>query len=65
LEVARALKVVSYFPKDPAALLELQRRAAELHAAFAADYIAKLSCPKEQKMELLNAVIKRKVEHNA
>ena len=65
MEVTRALKVVSYFPKDPVAVLELQRRAAELHAEFAADTIAKLNCPKEQKMELLNAIIKRKVEHNA
>ena len=59
------MKVVSYFPKDPAAMLELQRRAAKIHAECAADTIAKLSCPKEQKMELLNAIIKRKVERNA
>jgi len=65
MEVTRALKVVSFFPSDPAAVLELQRRAAELHAAFAADTIAKSSCPKEQKMELLNAIIKWKAERNA
>ena len=59
------MKVVSYFSSDPAAMLELQRRAAEIHAEFAADYIAKLNCPKEQKMELLNAIIKQKVERNA
>ena len=59
------MKVVSYFPSDPAAMLELQRRVAELHAEFAADTIAKLNCPKEQKMKLLNATIKRKVERNA
>jgi len=59
------LKVVSYFPQDPAAMLELQRRAAEVHARFAADYIAKLGCPKEQKLELLGAVIKRKAEQGA
>ena len=57
--------VVSCFPKDPAAMLELQRRAAALHAEFAADTIAKLGCPKEQKMALLNAIIKRKAEQNA
>ncbi|MCL2299307.1 MAG: hypothetical protein FWC27_04075 [Firmicutes bacterium] len=39
-------------------MLELQRRAAALHAQFAADTIAKLSCPKEQKMALLHAIIK-------
>jgi len=48
------LKVVSCFPKDPVAMLELQRRMAELHAAFAVDYIAKLGCPKEQKMPKRN-----------
>ena len=65
MEVTRALKVVSYFPKDPAAMLDLQQRAAEIHAEFAADYIAKLSYPKEQKMDLVNAIIERKVERNA
>ena len=59
------MKVVSFFPSDPAPVLELQRRAAELHAVFLADHIAKLNCPKEQKMELLNAIIKRKAERNA
>ena len=59
------MKVVSYFPKDPATMLELQRRAAEIHADFAADTIAKLNCPKEQKMDLVNAIIKRKAERNA
>ena len=65
MEGARPLKVVSYLPQDPAAMLELQRRAAEVHARFAADYIAKLGYPKEQKMELLNAIIKRKAEQDA
>jgi len=59
------LKVISYLPTDPAAMLELQRRAAEVHARFAADYIAKLNCPKEQKQELLNAIIKWKAEQDA
>jgi hypothetical protein len=65
MEVARALKVVSCFPSDPAAMLDLQRRAVELHAQFAADTIAKLNCPKEQKMALLHAITKRKAERNA
>ena len=59
------MKVISYLPTDPAAMLELQRRAAEVHARFAADYIAKLNCPKEQKQELLNAIIKWKAEQDA
>jgi len=59
------LKVVSYLPQDPAAMLELQRCAAEIHARFAADHIAKLNCPKEQKLELLNAIMKRKAEQGA
>ena len=59
------MKVVSYLPQDPAAMLELQRRAAEVHAGFAADYIAKLGCPKEQKLELLNVIMKRKAKQDA
>jgi hypothetical protein len=46
-------------------MLKLQRRAAEVHAGFAAEYLAKLDCPKEQKMELLNAIMKRKAEQEA
>ena len=51
------MEAISYYPDDPAAKLELRRRAAEIHARFAASDIAKLNCPKEQKVELLYAVI--------
>lgn len=54
--------MVSYYPQNSAAMLELQRRVAEIHARFAAEHIAKLNCPKEQKLELLQAIIEEKAE---
>ena len=56
----RTLKIESCLPSDPAAMLELQRRTAEVHARFAADYVAKLDCPKEQKIEMLSVIMKLK-----
>lgn len=39
---------------------ELKERVAQVHADAAIRYIVNLSCPKEQKTELLKAVIEDK-----
>ena len=42
---------------------ELARRAAELHAAAVVQHIESLSCPRAQKLALLDAIVqKRKQE---
>jgi len=51
-----ALQVQSYFPTEQGAILELQRRVATVHADFVTQYLLNLSAPKEQKLELLDAV---------
>ena len=51
------MKVMSYLPKDPAAMQELQKRIAEVHADMVLRRISELKCPKEQKLALLDAII--------
>ena len=47
------MKAVLYLPKDMAAL---QKQIAVSHAEVVAKRIAKLSCPVEQKIDILQAV---------
>jgi len=54
--VGHALIVQSYFPTEPGAILELQRRVAMLHAQMVTQQLLDLSIPKEQKLALLQAV---------
>ncbi|MCL2300665.1 MAG: hypothetical protein FWC27_11040 [Firmicutes bacterium] len=50
------LMVQSYFPTEPGAILELQRRVAMLHAQAVTQQLLDLPVPKKQKLELLQAV---------
>ena len=50
------MKVQSYFPTEPDAILELRRRVATLHADIVTQQLLNLSAPKEQKLELLDAI---------
>ena len=51
------MRVISYLPKDPAAMQELQKGLAEVHADMVLRRISELKCPKEQKLAILDAVI--------
>ena len=50
------MNVQSYFPTEQGAVLELQKRVAKLHADIVIQQLLNLSAPKEQKLELLQAV---------
>lgn len=50
------MNVQSYFPTEQGAILELQKRVARLHADVVIQQLLNLSAPKEQKLELLQAV---------
>ncbi len=53
--------LIIHFPHTEEAAAELARRAAAIHADAVLRQVKELSCPVEQKMELLEAVIgKRK-----
>lgn len=46
----------SYFPTEQGAIRELQARVAKLHADIVIRQLLELTAPKEQKLELLDAV---------
>lgn len=52
------MNVILHYPKEPEAITALSNKAAAVHAQAIAAYIGSLSCPKEQKLTLLNEVLK-------
>jgi hypothetical protein len=50
------LKVIVHPPKSPEGLLNLQKMVAVVHAEAVLKYLAKLPCPKEQKLELVSSI---------
>ena len=56
------MKVIVYPPKDPDSIRALQKKVATVHAEAVLRYLNKLSCPKEQKIKLLNALIEKGTE---
>ena len=51
------INVIVYYPKTEQGKRELAERVAGIHADMANQYIKKLNCPSDQKVELLDAVI--------
>ena len=49
--------MIVYYPQTEEGKRELARRVAGVHADMVHQYINKLNCPTEQKMQLLDAVI--------
>lgn len=50
------MKVIVHPPRSLEGLRDLQKRAAAIHAEAVLKYIAKLPCPKEQKLELVSSI---------
>lgn len=50
------MNVIVHSPKSLEGLLDLQKRVATVHAEAVLKYIAKLPCPKEQKIELVSSI---------
>lgn len=51
------IHVIVHYPKTEDGRSELTERVAGVHADMVHQYIYKLNCPSEQKIQLLNAVI--------
>ena len=51
------INLIVYLPGTETGKRELAQRIAEVHADFVHRYINKLTCPTEQKVRLLDAVI--------
>ncbi|WP_156136360.1 hypothetical protein [Candidatus Soleaferrea massiliensis] len=50
------MNIIVHYPTTEQALAELQKRVAMVHAEAVGSYIEKLTCPKEQKIKLIEAV---------
>jgi len=53
-----SLNLIIYHPKSEVGERELANRVADVHALFVNQSIKKLNCPAQQKIQLLDAVIK-------
>ena len=52
------INVIVHYPKTEEGKRELAERVAGVHADMVNQYIKKLNCPSDQKVQLLDAVIK-------
>lgn len=52
------INVIVHYPKTEEGKRELADRVASVHASLVNQHIKKLNCPSEQKVQLLDAVIK-------
>lgn len=59
------INVIVHYPKTEEGRRELAVRAAGVHADIVSQYISKLNCPSEQKMQLLGEIIRTAVEETA
>lgn len=50
------MKVIVHSPTSPEGIRDLQKRVAGIHAEAVLKYIAKLPCPKEQKIQLVSSI---------
>lgn len=50
------MKIIMHYPETEQGMNELKNTVATVHAESVKKYIKNLSCPKEQKIELCNAV---------
>jgi len=52
------INLIMYYPKTEEGQEELARRVSDVHAASVNQRLKSLNCPTNQKLELLDAVIK-------
>ena len=52
------INVIVHYPKTIEGQRELAERVADVHASLVHQHIKKLNCPSDQKVQLLDAVIK-------
>ena len=58
------INVIMHFPSTEDGKKELARRVSDVHAAAVIQRIKELNCPTQQKLDLLDAVIKTAKENN-
>jgi len=53
------MNIVVHYPKSADRVAELEKRVATIHIEAVSSYINNLSCPKSQKLELVDSVKKK------
>ena len=57
------IELFVHYPETPGKQVLLDARVASFHAEYVAQYIHKMQCPTEQKLELIDAVAKTILAH--
>ena len=55
----KEINIIVHLPKDEKSKQELTENVASIHALIVTEYIKKLNCPYEQKIELIDAIIEK------
>ena len=50
------MNVIMHYPTDPNDIEELKNRVTSVHALAVKNYLMRMSCPLEQKMNLVQAI---------
>lgn len=58
------INLIVYYPKTEDGKEELARRVSDVHAAAVSQRLKALNCPTDQKLELLDAIIKTAKERS-
>jgi hypothetical protein len=61
----RSMEVFIHYPSTPEGLKKLHHEAAVLHAQYVSSRIRKLPCSKEQKLQLVDAIIQKIKEEDS
>ena len=53
------MKIIVHYPKSEEGLSELMKKATDLHIEAIIAYLDKLSCPKKQKLQIIEKIRKK------
>ena len=53
------MKIIVHYPKSEKGLSELCEKVAEIHTEAIISYLNSLSCPKEQKIQIIEKIMKK------
>lgn len=59
MEGGMRMKIIVHYPKSEEGLSELMKKATDLHIEAIIAYLDKLSCPKKQKLQIIEKIRKK------
>ena len=57
------IKLIIHYPETPEQQVLFDARVARFHAEYVAQYIEKLDCPTQQKLQWIDAIAQTILEH--